>query len=287
MSPHDQTFETHRPRLLALAYRMLGTRADAEDTVQDAWLRWRQADPAEVRDPTGWLVATVTRLGIDRLRLASHARTDYIGPWLPEPLTIDESPGPAGRAELAEQVSIAFLALLERLGPEERAAFLLREVFDYDYARIAAMLGHGEANCRQMVHRARERVQAGRARFPEVAPERHRALLERFLHASSSGDRDAIMALLHADARLRSDGGGKAIAALRPLEGADRIARLYWAVARRAPHGTHWRLGRVNGELAGLRFVDERLKSVTTIVSDGERILEVLNQMNPDKLRLH
>ncbi|MDH5835233.1 RNA polymerase sigma-70 factor [Luteimonas kalidii] len=287
MTSHDRIFETHRPRLLALAYRMLGTRADAEDTVQDAWLRWRQADPAAVRDPTGWLVAAVTRLGIDRLRLASTARTDYIGPWLPEPLTIDESPGPAGRAELAEQVSIAFLALLERLGPEERAAFLLREVFDYDYAHIAAMLGQGEANCRQMVHRARERVQAGRARFPDVAPERHRALLERFLQASSSGDREAIEALLHADARLRSDGGGKTNAALRPLEGAERIARLYWAVARRVPRETQWRIGRVNGEPAGLRFLHGRLEMVTTIVSDGERIVEVLNQMNPDKLRLH
>ncbi|TYT26990.1 RNA polymerase sigma-70 factor [Luteimonas viscosa] len=287
MTPHDRTFEIHRPRLLALAYRMLGTRADAEDTVQDAWLRWRQADYAAVRDPAGWLVATVTRLAIDRLRLAHVARTDYIGPWLPEPLTIDESPGPAGRAEIAEQVSLAFLALLERLGPEERAAFLLREVFDYDYAQIAALLGQGEANCRQMVHRARERVQAGRARFPGVAPERHRELLERFLQASASGDRDAIMALLHADARLRSDGGGKTIAALRPLEGADRIARLYRAVARRVPREAQWRIGRVNGEAAGLRFLHGRLQMITTIVSDGERIVEVLNQMNPDKLRLH
>jgi RNA polymerase sigma-70 factor, ECF subfamily len=286
MSPHDQTFERHRPRLLALAYRMLGTRADAEDTVQDAWLRWRQADPAVVRDPAGWLVATVTRLGIDRLRLASSARTDYVGPWLPEPLSIDASPGPAGRAEIAEQVSLAFLALLERLGPEERAAFLLREVFDYDYAHIAAMLGHAEANCRQMVHRARERVQAGRARFPGVSPQRHRQLLERFLEASASGDRDAIMALLHADARLRSDGGGKTVAALRPLHGAERIARLYWAVARRAPGQAQWRIGLVNGEPAGLRFLHGRLQMITTIVGDGERIGEILNLMNPDKLRL-
>ncbi|MDH5821631.1 RNA polymerase sigma-70 factor [Luteimonas sp. RD2P54] len=287
MTPHDHTFETHRPRLLALAYRMLGSRADAEDTVQDAWLRWRQADPAAVRDPAGWLVATVTRLGIDRLRLARTARTDYVGPWLPEPLTIDDSPGPAGRAELAEQISLAFLALLERLGPEERAAFLLREVFDYDYAHIAAMLGHGEANCRQMVHRARERLQAGRARFPGVAPERHRELLARFLEASASGDREAIVGLLHADARLLSDGGGKAVAALRPLEGAERIARLYWAVARRVPAEAQWRIGRVNGEAAGLRFLHGQLQMITTIVSDGDRIVEVLNQMNPDKLRLH
>lgn len=287
MTPNDQTFETLRPRLLALAYRMLGTRADAEDAVQDAWLRWRQADRTQVRDATGWLVATVTRIGIDRLRLTQTARTDYVGPWLPEPLVIDASPGPAGRAEMAEQVSLAFLALLERLGPEERAAFLLREVFDYDYARIAAMLGHAEANCRQMVHRARERLQAGRARFPDVAPERHRHLLERFLEASASGDSDAIVGLLHADARLLSDGGGKVTAALRPLHGAARIARLYWAVARRAPAGARWRIGHVNGEPAGLRFLDGQLQMITTIVCDGDRIAEVHNQMNPDKLRLH
>lgn len=287
MTPHEQTFELHRPRLLALAYRMLGTRADAEDAVQDAWLRWRQADPGAIRDATGWLVTTVTRLGIDRLRLAQVARTDYVGPWLPEPLVVDDTPGPARRAELAEQVSLAFLALLERLGPEERAAFLLREVFDYDYPRIASMLGQGEANCRQMVHRARERLQAGRQRFPSVAPSRHRELLARFLEASGSGDRAAIERLLHADARLLSDGGGKATAALRPLHGAERIARLYWAVARRAPAGLQRRIGTANGEPAGLQFLDGRLQMVTTLVCDGGRITEIHNQMNPDKLRLH
>jgi len=287
MTPHEQTFEAHRPRLLALAYRMLGSRADAEDAVQDAWLRWRQADPDQIRDATGWLVTTVTRIGIDRLRLAQVARTDYVGPWLPEPLVIDETPGPARRAETAEQVSLAFLALLERLGPEERAAFLLHEVFDYDYARIAAMLGRTEANCRQMVHRARQRLQAGRPRFPDVAPERHRQLLERFLEASASGDRAAIERLLHADARLLSDGGGKVTAALRPLHGADRIARLYWAVARRTSAQAQWRIGLVNGEYAGLRFLRGQLQMVTTIVCDGDRIAEVHNQMNPDKLRLH
>ncbi len=287
MSPHDQTFETLRPRLLAQAYRMLGTRADAEDAVQDAWLRWRQSDPDVVRDPAGWLLATVTRIAIDRLRLAQTARTDYVGPWLPEPLVVDVAPGPAGRAEIAEQVSLAFLALLERLGPEERAAFLLREIFDYDYPRIAATLGHTEANCRQMVHRARERLQAGRARQPAVSPGRHRQLLGHFLEASSSGDTAAITRLLHADARLLSDGGGKVTAALRPLHGADRIARLYWAVARRAQAGAQWTIGRVNGEDAGLRFLHGQLQMITTIVCDGDRIAEVHNQMNPDKLRLH
>lgn len=285
MHADDSLFEAHRTRLFALAYRMLGTRADAEDTVQDAWLRWRRTARADIRDPEAWLVATATRLAIDRLRAARSARTEYVGPWLPEPLTIDDAPGPAGHAEISEQVSLAFLALLEQLGPEERAAFLLKDAFDYDHARIAALLGHSEANCRQLVHRARARLKAGRPRF-DVDPRRHRALLERFMHAARSGDRDAISALLHADARLLSDGGGKAVAALRPLHGADRIARLYWAVARRAPADPTWRIGSANGEPAILRFRHGRLDLVTTAISDGERILAVFNQMNPDKLRL-
>ncbi|RPE81801.1 RNA polymerase sigma-70 factor [Vulcaniibacterium tengchongense] len=280
----DPLFETHRPRLFALAYRLLGSRSDAEDVVQDAWLRWRQADPAEIRDPEAWLVTAATRLGIDRLRRVRHERETYTGPWLPEPLEVDEAPGPERGAEIAQQVSLAFLALLERLGPEERAAFLLKEAFDYDYAQIAELLGHSEANCRQMVHRARLRLQAERPRFA-VEPDRHRRLLERFMHAARAGDRDAIAALLADNARLVSDGGGKAVAARRPLFGAERIARLYWAVARRPGPKAEWRLGRVNGEPAILRWLDGRLHSITTVTIEDDRIVEVLSVMNPDKLR--
>jgi len=282
MSP-ENAFETHRPRLFGLSYRLLGSRSDAEDVVQDTWLRWQQADPRGIRDPEAWLVTAATRLGIDRLRAARVQRERYTGPWLPEPAEIDASPSPEHSAEIAEQVSLAFLAVLERLGPEERAAFLLKEAFDYDYAQIAPLLGRSEASCRQMVHRARERVQAGRPRF-EVAPEHHRRLLERFMHAASRGDQAAVAALLREDARLVSDGGGKAVAALRPLLGAARIARLFWAAYRRPDPAIAWRIGTVNGEAAILRYHDGALTAVMVAVSDGERISELFTVANPDKL---
>ncbi|WP_434212001.1 RNA polymerase sigma-70 factor [[Pseudomonas] boreopolis] len=278
----DTVFEQHRPRLFSLAYRLLGARTEAEDVVQDAWLRWHGADRAGIVDPEAWLVTATTRLGLDRLRAARAARSRYTGPWLPEPLEISEEPGPQELRERAEQVSLALLAAMERLGPEERAAFLLKEAFDYDYARIAELLGHSEANCRQMVHRARTRLQAERPRFP-VDRQHHRELLERFMIASQAGDMAAITALLDSNARLVSDGGGKVTAALRPLLGAERIARLYWAVARRKL-GLVARMGTVNGEPAILRFRDGRLHSTTLAVIDGDRIVELLNVMNPDKL---
>ena len=275
-------FETHRARLLALAHRLLGSRAEAEDVVQEAWLRWQGVAQEEIRDEEAWLVTATTRLALDRLRAVRNARTDYVGPWLPEPLQVALAPDPAERAEQAESVSWALMALLERLGPDERAAFLLTEVFDYDYEAIAALLGHSQSNCRQLVHRARARLQAGRARF-EVPAERHRRLLETFMAASQSGDQAAIAALLRADARLVSDGGGKVTAALRPLLGAERIARLYWAIARRGAQ-VEARVGWVDGEPAILRVVDGRLHSLTMLVSDGERISDILTLMNPDKL---
>lgn len=195
----------------------------------------------------------------------------------------DPGADPAGAAERAEQVSLAFLAVLERLGPEERAAFLLREVFDYEHARIAQLLGRNEAACRQMVHRARERVAAARPRF-EVAPQQHRRLLERFMDAASRGDRGALEALLREDARLVSDGGGKAVAAIRPLQGAERIARLFWAAYRRVDPAIAWRIGRVNGEPAILRYRGDVLAAVMVVVADGERIAEIYTVANPDKL---
>lgn len=280
---YETLFETHRPRLLGLAYRLLGSRSDAEDVVQDAWLRWSQADRSAIRDAEAWLVTATTRLGIDRLRLARTERETYFGPWLPEPLSIDEAPTPEHGAEIAEQVSLAFLSLLERLGPEERAAFLLKEVFDYDYAQVAELIGHSEANCRQMVHRARMRVQAERPRFG-VAPEKHRTLLERFMHAARTGNRDAIVQLLDANAQLVSDGGGKVNATIRPLLGAERIARLFWAIARNPRAASEWRLGHVNGEPALLRVREGHLHSVTTITIEGDRINGIFTVLNPDKL---
>lgn len=285
-APADRTFESHRPRLLALAYRLLGSRGDAEDVVQDTWLRWNGTDREAVREPEAWLVATATRLGIDRLRRSRHEREHYTGPWLPEPLSIEPMEQPEHQADIASQVSIAFLAMLETLGPEERAAFLLKEAFDYEYAQIAALLGSSEANCRQMVHRARGRVQSGKPRF-EVKPAQHRRLLERFMEAIGKGDRDSIAALLDANASLVSDGGGKVIATRRPLHGAERIARLYWAVARRVGATASFSIGRVNGEPALLRWHDGRLHSISIIVIEGDRITRILSVLNPEKLRAY
>lgn len=290
------TFHHHRHRLFSLAYRLLGTRADAEDVVQDTWLRWRNADRAAIADPEAWLVTTATRLGIDRLRAARARREAYPGPWLPEPLHVgpgdggqeaagpaDDTHGPAQALERAEMVSLAFLAVLERLAPLERAAFLLREVFEHDYASIAALLGRSQVACRQMVRRARMRVAAARPRFT-VDPRRHRVLLERFMHAARTGDRKAVQALLHADAQLLSDGGGKALAAIRPLHGAERIARLYWVLARRRPPGECWELGRANGQPAILRRHGGRLTGLTVAASDEGLITALYTITNPDKL---
>ena len=285
MTPTD-TFQTHRPRLFALAYRLLGSRSDAEDVVQDAWLRWQGADIASIRDPEGWLVTATTRLGLDRLRARRNARIDYVGPWLPEPLEIALDPDPlhdpAQRHARADAVSMAFLALLEQLGPDERAAFLLKDVFDYDYLDIAPLLDHSPANCRQLVHRARQRLQAGKPRFA-VSAGQHRDLLTRFMDASQRGDQAAILSLLHANAEMVSDGGGRVTAAIRPLLGAERIAQLYWAIARRN-RGHPARIGYVNGEPAILRFQGDQLHSVTLVSIDGDRIARVLSVLNPEKL---
>ncbi|WP_447730191.1 RNA polymerase sigma-70 factor [Pseudoxanthomonas suwonensis] len=295
MEPVDH-FHRHQQRLLALAYRLLGSRADAEDVVQETWLRWHRADQAAIADPEAWLVTAATRLGIDRLRAARRRREAYPGPWLPEPAwvdpdapatamaeTADEAPGPARALERAEEVSLAFLAVLERLGPEERAAFLLREVFEHDYAAIAALLERSEAACRQMVHRARVRIAEARPRFG-VDPRKHRVLLEKFMHAAREGDRDALQALLHADAQLVSDGGGKALAAIRPLLGAERIARLFWAVARRRDPAVRWQLGMANGQPAILRYREGRLVGITVAASEDGRITTLYTVANPDKL---
>ncbi len=283
----ESAFQTHRPRLMALAYRLLGSRSDAEDVVQDAWLRWSGADPAAVRDPEAWLVTTTTRLGLDRLRAARRERVHYVGPWLAEPLEISLAAEPASDPAVAhvraDEVSLAFLTLLEQLGPEERAAFLLKEAFDHDYRQIAALLGLTEANCRQLVHRARQRLQAGRPRFNADAGQ-HRQLLARFMDATQRGDSEAIQALLHANARLVSDGGGVVTAAVRPLLGAERIGRLFWAITRRGLGHTA-QLGWVNGEPAILRFLGDQLHSITTVdVVDG-RIANVYSVLNPEKLR--
>src|SRR5690606_37367875 len=223
-------FERHRSRLFGLAYRMLGTPADAEDVLHDAWLRLNGQDPAALDDPEAWLVTVTTRLALDRLRRVKAEREQYTGPWLPEPLAPDAD-RPDASLEREESLTLSFLLLLERLGPEERAAFLLHEVFDYGHAEAAAVLGIAEDACRQRVHRARARVRAGRPRF-QVDATTQRRMLQRFVEAMRAPGMDTLQALFAEDAVHISDGGGVARATLRPLHGAERLARLYLQLAR-------------------------------------------------------
>ena len=276
-------FTNLRSRLFGIAYRMLGVRADAEDILQDAWLRWRAADHTSLQSPEAWLVTVVTRLAIDRLRVAKTEREAYVGAWLPEPIVALDEQTPEALAELASDLSVAFLHLLERLGPEERAAFLLRMVFDYDYGEVAEMLGKREPAVRQMVHRAAERVREGRPRFT-VAPEKHRELLQKFIAAAQSGHRAAIRELLAEDVTTLGDGGGKATSVLGGLLGRDRVTNLFWAHALRYGPRMTYRLATINGEPGLLRYLDGRLESANAVVTDGERIVAIFGVRNPDKL---
>lgn len=286
--PH-LVFERHRPRLHGLAYRMLGTVGDAEDILQEAFLRWHRADKSGIRSPEAWLVTAVTRLCIDRLRAAAVERAAYVGPWLPEPLPGMPAEMPDRRLELAADLSMAFLVVLERLTPEERAAFLLRDVFDCGYAEIARALGRSEPTCRQIVHRARERVRRDRPRFT-VSPAAHRKLLQRFLTALQTQDQTELVTLFAEDAVLVSDGGGKAWAARNLIRGADRIARLLVGVNRKMALrvGTPDRIDRrvmpLNGEPGIVTFVDGHPVTATALETDGERILSIFRVLNPDKL---
>ncbi|QJW83447.1 RNA polymerase sigma-70 factor [Ramlibacter terrae] len=282
-APTGDPFHALRPRLHGIAYRMLGTRADAEDVLQDAWLRWLQADQAALQSAEAWLVTVVTRLSIDRLRAAKRERETYAGAWLPEPLVAVDEQTPEAIAERAGELSVAFLHLLERLGPEERAAYLLRQAFDYDYGEIAAMLGKSEPAIRQAVHRATERLRLDRPRF-DVPRDTHVRLLQRFVAAASTGDRAAIRAMLADDVEVVGDGGGKVPSVAGGIHGGDRAANLYWAHQLRYGKRMAYRVASINGVPGFLRFVDGVLESAQAVETDGERIVALHVIRNPDKL---
>ena len=274
------SFEAIRGRLFGLAYRMLGSRSDAEDIVQEAYVRWHEADHERIESADAWLVTATSRLAIDRLRRLKTERDAYVGPWLPEPIVT----APDRRLDLADDLSMAFLTLLERLAPEERAAFLLHDVFDVGYPEIASVLERTESACRQVVHRARERVRGDRKRF-EVTEAAKSTMLHKFTAAMEARDEQALLELFAPDATWTADGGGKTAASPRPIQGADRLARLviglrekFWAANRTVEIAT------VNGE-PGLIIRDgDRLTATMSILTDGERILEVYAVVNPDKL---
>jgi len=287
MDAATATFARHRPRLKGIAYRMLGSVAEAEDVVQDAWLRWHESAAPAPDNPEAWLVTVTTRLAIDRLRSAQVQREHYVGTWLPEPVVqAAQGEGPATPEQLVERadsLSVAFLAVLERLAPDARAAFLLREVFEVDYAEVAATLGRSEAACRQLVHRAKAAVQEARPRFA-VQPERHRALLRSFAEAATRGDLQGLKALLAEDVALIGDGGGKVPSFGRPLVGGQRVAQLYFAVARRHAGALRVDVAEVNGAPGLLRWVGGVLESVQSFEWEDGRIVRIHAQRNPDKL---
>ncbi|MDX3417444.1 RNA polymerase sigma-70 factor [Streptomyces sp. MD20-1-1] len=279
-------FEEHRPVLMGIAYRMLGRAADAEDVVQDAWLRWSAADRTDVREPRGFLVRITTRLALDRLRRIKARGETYVGPWLPEPYVTDFGdtvPDTAERAVLADSVSLAVLVVMETLSPLERAVFVLREAFGYPYADIAAMLDRGEAAVRRLAARARRHVDERRPRY-DVAPARRRDLTERFLDAAAGGDLAGLMELLAPDVRLVGDSGGKARAPLRVLDGADHVGRFFVGVAGKGLPDVSVRTVELNGGPAVLVLSGGKPDTVVQIDADGDRIRTVYVVRNPDKL---
>ncbi|GAA0940346.1 MULTISPECIES: RNA polymerase sigma-70 factor [Streptomyces violaceusniger group] len=275
------TFEEHRRMLFGIAYRMLGSVADAEDVVQDAWLRCSQVS-TPVRDPAGYLVRTVTNLALNRLTSAAATREQYVGPWLPEPLVT--RPDIGEEAELAESVSLAMLVVLESLSPLERAVFVLKEVFGFSFREIAGMLDRGEAAVRQVGSRARAHVQARKPRYDAPAEVR-RQVTEEFLAACLGGDLNRMMELLAPDVTAWSDGGGKVKAALRPQRGADKVARFLAAVIAQPMDDPQAHAVDVNGRPGLLFTVAGRPDAVVCAEVEDGRITEIRIVRNPEKLR--
>jgi RNA polymerase sigma-70 factor (ECF subfamily) len=285
-----EQFQAQRPRLFAVAYRMLGSASDAEDVVQDAWLRYANASPADVRSPAAYLTTIVTRLCLDRLKAARASREEYVGPWLPEPAVTDDAAGPERSVALAESVTLAFMVLLETLTPEERAVFLLREVFEHDYDDIAAMLDTTPANCRQLFHRAKLRIADRRPRFAG-AVDHKRPLIGRFVDALRAADEQQLANVLAEDVGFWSDGGGKTLAARRPVFGREHVAHMLAGFRRTAPSlgvdlATVWiDIVDVNGEPAMLMRLAGRLDSVYAFTTADDTITAIHVVRNPDKLQ--
>jgi RNA polymerase sigma-70 factor, ECF subfamily len=276
-----EVFEELRPRMFGLAYRMLGSVADAEDIVQEAFLRWQNAE--DIREPAAFLTTVVTRLSLDQLKSARVRRERYVGPWLPEPLLADHMPDASEAAELSDSLSMAFLMVLESLTPAERAAFLLREVFSYGYDEIADLLRTKEANIRQLVHRAKERIGERRQRF-EADKEKQRELLGKFLFAVSTGEVDALIELLAEDAVCYTDGGGEVRAARRPIFGSDKIARFLAGIVGDMPRDLESQVMEANGAPAILLRSPQGAWGVLTADTSEEKIEAIYMVLNPKKI---
>jgi RNA polymerase sigma-70 factor (TIGR02957 family) len=282
-------FEQHRSHLFSLAYRMLGSASEAEDVVQDAWLRSSTAEPSEIRSPRAYLMTVVTRLALDRLKSARVAREQYVGPWLPEPMLTDNTSRPDESVALAESLTLAFMVLLDTLSPEERAVFILREVLEYTHAEIAEALNTTEANCRQLLHRAKEKLRAGQPRSAR-SREQKRQLAERFVKAMRTGNGDELTRVLAEDVGLWGDGGGRVAAARRPVLGRDAVVNLLLGI-RRTAAAAGYPLERlsvevveVNYEPAMLVRFDGHIDSVYVCSIEDDVITGIRVVRNPDKL---
>jgi RNA polymerase sigma-70 factor (ECF subfamily) len=282
--PHDEDpLAPHRGRLLGLAYRMLGSRSDAEDVVQDAYLRFAGAQ--DVQNPEAFLVTVVTRLCLDRLKSARAQREIYVGPWLPEPVFDAEGLSAEATTELADDLSFALLLALDRLSPMERAAFLLHDVFDTPFSEIAAMLGRTETSCRQLASRARRAVRDNHP-APTATPDSHARLLQAFSDAVASGDVRQLAELLREDAVAITDGGGRKFAARNPIIGADKVARFFVGLAGKTA-GQDVRIAPavINGAVGALLYLDGELDLTLSMAISGEKIAAIYVVRNPDKLR--
>jgi RNA polymerase sigma-70 factor (TIGR02957 family) len=284
-SPIDgEMFETFRPYLFSIAYRILGSASEAEDIVQDAYLRAMGSARTDIASPKAFLSTIVTHLCLDALKSARVTRESYVGPWLPEPVPTQNLLSPAESAEQADDISLAFLVLLERLAPEERVAYVLREAFDETYDQIATILGKSVAATRQLAHRARERVNDGRPRF-SVSRTEHESLTSQFLTAAREGDLLTLIAGLMPDVVLLTDGGGKAQAARRPIRGAEAVARGAVGTLAKLAAGTRFTVASINGQPGVLQWDGQNLVSAAVLDLVGDRIQTILVVVNPDKLR--
>jgi RNA polymerase sigma-70 factor (ECF subfamily) len=283
MNHHAEIFFDYRNLLFAIAYRMTGQVMESEDLVQDAYLRWMGVDLDSVSNPKGFLTAMITNLCLDYLKSARVRREEYVGPWLPEPMLTAPTLAHTDPLEHAESLSLAFLTLLERLAPSERAAYLLREVFSYGYDEVATVLGKSEAACRQMVSRARSHLEEGRPRF-DVTPGEEADLLGHFLEASMKGDMAGLVSMLTVDAALYSDGGGQRTAATRPLFGVQKVATFLLGIARMATDDHRVRVARINGEPALIIYERNQVYGVMVLHLESGKVACLHNILNPDKL---
>jgi RNA polymerase sigma-70 factor (ECF subfamily) len=280
---HAERFTLLRPLLFTIAYEILGSATESDDVLQDSYLRWAAVDLSTVNDTKSYLAQLVTRQALNALRAGARRREEYVGPWLPEPLLLDDQ-DPSADVVLAESVSMAMLVLLETLSPDERAVFVLREVFGFDYAEIADAVGKPAPTVRQVAHRAREHVRSRRKRFDTVDPQRNAEITAQFLATAASGDVEALMAMLAPDATWMADSGGKVSAARRPVIGAERVARAIAGLIRIAGAALRVEMATCNSAPAVLFYLGEQLEGVITLEIADDKITNFYVMRNPDKL---